>query len=1069
MRSLRALAVLVGLAVVISSPASAQGYFGQNQVQYDKFDWQVLETEHFLIHYYEAEAQAAHDAARMAERAYGRLSRILGHQFREKKPIILYASRGDFGQNNVTGDLGEFTGGVTEGLRHRVLLPFTGDYLSFERVLTHELVHEFQYDIFARGRAGGGLQTLQAVQPPLWFMEGMAEYLSLGPDHAITTSVMRDAALNGRLPTLQQMTMRPYEFNPYEFGEAFWSWVGERWGDDAIGRLMNALPSVGVERAFRRELGLTTEELGDEWKEAMQTKHLANIASLDRVRRFAQPLLSERRSGGQIFIAPALSNDGRYIAFLSNGSFARGEVFIDLWLGDANTGKRIKRLVKSTTNADFEELRLLYSQSSFSPDGQYLAFTAQRQGRDVLYLLDVRRRRTVRRIDLPLEGVTSPGWSPDSRRIVVSGNNGGITDLYVVDADGKNFRQLTNERWGALQPQWSPDGKTIAFVTDRAEDSSMELLRFSPWRLALHDMETGRTELVPGQDGHNLNPQWAPDGRSLAYISDRAPSRAQNVFLYDFDAREHYQLTNVIGSVSAATEYSPTLTWAREADRIAFTYNEDNKYTVWAVNNPRSMRRDPYRAPTRTIVAAADSFALQGAADDTVEIPPAQETLEGRRSSFYRSGSGFRRANDLPISGEHGVRGTISVAALLDSASLALPDTTTFKKYKYRVRFEPDYIARPSVGYVQDQRGNGLLGGTMIVLSDLLGNHHLGFAGEVNGRFSDARLFTAYTNLGGRLQYSTGAFQEPYYFLTGENLIESGGLLEQYQTITRYAIRQAYGVGLYPFNRFTRAELGMRFTNIDRANYFIYRQIDARGFSTPFFLDSIRNEPGINYFSPYVALVSDNSLFGYTGPIFGRRYRLQIQPSLGTLQWMNYLVDYRRYDAIIFNYLTFATRLYADISVGRDEETFWKYLGRPDLVRGYDRSRLASSQCGFLGANPEACNATQLLGSRAVVANAELRFPLIRRFELGILPIALPPLDGLFFFDAGMAWSGRHEISLTRPDNYDWNMQRYPLRSYGLGLRLNLFNYAILRWDYSRPLDTPERKPIWTFYIAPSF
>ena len=143
--------------VVLAERAEAQMYFGQNQVQFDRFRWKVLETEHFLVHYYPEEQAIITDAARMAERSYGRLSRMLNHQFREKKPLILFRSRTDFGQNNVTGDLGEGTGGVTEALRHRILPPFTGDFKTFEHVLAHELVHAFQYDIFARGRAGGGL------------------------------------------------------------------------------------------------------------------------------------------------------------------------------------------------------------------------------------------------------------------------------------------------------------------------------------------------------------------------------------------------------------------------------------------------------------------------------------------------------------------------------------------------------------------------------------------------------------------------------------------------------------------------------------------------------------------------------------------------------------------------------------------------------------------------------------------------------------------------------------------------------------------------------------------------
>jgi len=74
------------------------------------------------------------DAARMAERSYARLSRLLQHQFREKKPIIVFASRGDFAQSNVFGDLGEGTGGITDLLRQRMAQPFTGDYRSFETV-----------------------------------------------------------------------------------------------------------------------------------------------------------------------------------------------------------------------------------------------------------------------------------------------------------------------------------------------------------------------------------------------------------------------------------------------------------------------------------------------------------------------------------------------------------------------------------------------------------------------------------------------------------------------------------------------------------------------------------------------------------------------------------------------------------------------------------------------------------------------------------------------------------------------------------------------------------------------
>src|SRR5467141_2082526 len=331
-RTITRLAVFAVL--LLTAPPLAAQYFGQNRVQYRNFNFQTIQTEHFDIYYYPDERGGALDAARMAERAYARLSRILHHQFSSRKPIILYASQSDFQQTNVVDATGEGLGGVTEFFKHRAVLPLTGSYAEFEHVLQHEMVHQFQYDVYSRGHAGGGVQTLVAVNPPLWFMEGMAEYLSRGPIDPETAMWLHDASLEGHLPTIEQLTYDPRIF-PYRFGHALLAYVGEKWGDEAIGQILQASVSSGVEGGFKRALGVTLDDLSSEWRDAVQTTSLPQLADHYRARRIAQPLLTRKRSEGTLHLAPALSPDGRDIAYFSE----KNSFFVDLYLADAETGR----------------------------------------------------------------------------------------------------------------------------------------------------------------------------------------------------------------------------------------------------------------------------------------------------------------------------------------------------------------------------------------------------------------------------------------------------------------------------------------------------------------------------------------------------------------------------------------------------------------------------------------------------------------------------------------------------------------------------------------------------------
>ncbi|MGH7653902.1 MAG: hypothetical protein ACREN6_04500 [Gemmatimonadaceae bacterium] len=1096
LRSLSA-AVFAGALLFGASVAGAQGYYGQNQVQYQQFDWRVLRTEHFDVHYYPQEAAGAKIAARMAERSYARLSRVLNYTFKERKPIVIFASRGDFAQSNVFGDLGEGTGGVTDFLHQSATFFLEMDLSETEHVMTHEMVHQFQYDVFSRGHAGNGIESLAQTQPPGWYMEGMAEYLSIGPNHPADEAIIRDAALNGNLPAIKATENGPVQYLDYRFGESFWRFIGQRWGDEIIGEILASTPTLGIDRAFKRHTGFDLSELNDEWKETMQTTYLPGIANLDRPRKVAQPLLNEKRTGGVIpvYVAPAFSPNGRQIAYISSGSLLRAEVFLDLYLADATTGKRIKRLTHSALNPEFEELRYAYSQSAFSPDGRILAFTAQTGGKDVIYLENVKNLDIERRLDTGLDGMIGPTFSPDGKQIIFSGAKGGFTNLYKIDADGRNLQQITTGDWAALMPAWSPDGRRVAFVSDRGPNTDFQTLKFGKWEINVLDLQTGNIDVIPGQGGKNINPQWAPDGKSLAYVSDR--TGIAQLFIYDFDAKEHYQITKFIGGVQSMTENSPAITWARQADKIAFTFMDDGQYTIWTLSNPRQLKKEPYREPPKVTVVAqmtpADS-AVQRASQAAAAIdaiareqeakanPPAAaqpDSMRGRRVSVYRGPSGLRASDELPAAGQPGSESPVSVAALLDSTALALPNPATFTDEPYKATLKPIGVQRPSIGYAQDNYGQGIFGGTGIIFGDLLGNRQLTTAAAINGRVDEAQLLVDYVSLSHRLSWSAGFQQQPYFFLAGA---AQGALpSNEYQVseeLDRFIIRSAFFTSIYPRNRFQRFEIGASATNIDRSAEFVSEIADLNsGYTTGFYVDSIKGTGAFDFASPYVAYVSDNALFNGTGTgIYGHRYRYQVGTNLGTQNWMSYMADLRRYDAIIFSYLTIATHLYANVNVGSGETLFPQYLANPyapSYVRGYDREQYLQSNCGAAGTTTvgvtSACSSQQLLGSRTVAASVELRVPLIRRFDLGFIPLSMPPIDGEVFYDAGMAWSGGQSISLTRPGNYDPSTMRYPLRSFGYGIRINVFNIALVKLDYAIPHDSFDSKGYWWWSIGQAF
>jgi hypothetical protein len=422
---MRRLSVVSSLAIALAflvgaEPVSAQ-YFGRNKVQYDDFNFKTLEATHFDVYYYPEEKTAVSDAARMAERWYRRHSRTFLREFHEKKPLIFYANSADFQQTNaVRGNLGQGTGGVTESLKERVIMPLTGSYAETDHVLGHELVHSFQYDIALRG----DVQNFSLRRLPLWLVEGMAEYLSVGRTDPHTAMWLRDAALRDDLPTVEQMTTQMQSYFPYRYGQAYMAYIGGKYGDAAVANLYKLSGRVGVDSAFVYALGITADSLSHEWKQSVRDTYLEETKTRTPVDSVGQAVLGTPGEKRTLNISPAVSPDGRYVAFIS-----RRDVFnTNLYVADAETGEIIQELEGTKSNPHFDALRFINSAGAWSPDGRRFAFITFADGDNEINTLNVETGEITKRTDVQGVGaIENLAWSPDGGQIAFSGLKGGRT------------------------------------------------------------------------------------------------------------------------------------------------------------------------------------------------------------------------------------------------------------------------------------------------------------------------------------------------------------------------------------------------------------------------------------------------------------------------------------------------------------------------------------------------------------------------------------------------------------------------------------------------------------------
>jgi hypothetical protein len=1008
------MAIAVVLACACGSPASAQ-YFGQNKVIYHRLKFEVMQTDHFDVYHYPAERKGAEIAARLAERWHARLERLFTHRLAGRQPLILYASHADFEQTNVvSGTLTESTGGVTESLRRRIVLPLGGAIADTDHVIGHELVHAFQFDITARADMGPG--EAGASQLPLWFIEGMAEYLSVGPVDVNTAMWLRAALVHDALPTIKKLDDTKYF--PYRWGQAFWAYVCGRWGDQVIRPMLDAGSRTGnVDMAIESVLHVTAAELSRDWQESIRKTYRAALET-------ARPPLGRRLIEGRELVAdlnvgPTLSPDGKHIGFISQ----RGLFAADLYIADVETGRIVRKLTSTATDPHYSSIQFIYSAAAWAPDSRRVALATVTKGDPTLAIFDAVNGRKERDIRVSgVDDITSPSWAPDGSAIAFSGMKQGLTDLFVYDLKSGAVRQLTDDAYADLQPVWSPDGERLAFATDRFS-TDLNSLTTGPYQLAIYDLRSSEIAKVPAFEATtHLTPQWAPDAESLYFVADRGG--IANIYRVWIATGGITQLTAVATGVSGITTGSPALSVASRTGHVAFSVHQDDKYDIY-VAEPAAARGE---LPTEY----ARTMSL---------LPPAD-------------------------------RGLGEVADLLADTSYGLSHES-YETVPYKAKLSLEQAGQTMVGAGVGRFGPALSGGLSLTFGDELGNHTLGTAvglnSGVNGMswndiggevvYIDRQRRWNWGVIGAQIPYLTSGYRSTTWITPGGDLVQTDELLTLRQTE-----RSASGITVYPFDRSRRIELQAGATRIS------YDQtIDTQSYSLLTGLVYEENSITTPVASPLTlgtaaaAYVFDSSNWGATSPVQGQRYRLEVSPVVGSLRFTGALADYRRYFMPVPFY-TIAARVVHYGRYGPDGEDARLYpldISSPAFMRGYDSASIDASEC--IATASSGCPAYErLLGSRMLVGNVELRFPLLRPLGLTRNMYGPVPIEVAVFAASGVAW--------TRNDRPRWfGGSRAPISSTGVSLRVNIFGAAVGRFDFARPFQRPGQGWTFSFNLLPGW
>lgn len=878
--------VLLILTVLTAVPAYP---FGKNKIVYDEFKWSVYHSTHFDVYFYEEERPSLQRVVDAAESAYLDLSKKFNFQVSKKIPLIYYATHSAFEQTNVMLNfIPEGVGAFAEAAKNRMVLPIDMPDDELLQLITHELTHIFEYEIFFQGKFGKNL----TASPPTWLMEGLASFMAQDEDSR-DRMVLRDAVVNDRIP---RVSLNPQGYFAYRFGHAVFRYMQEQYGWDGLRDFIyeyrNTLGS-SIDRALKRAFNVTPDEFDSRFRTWLRKQYLPALVAKGEPQEYGDPFKINPDDPSNE-ISPASSPSGDLLV-----GFTTYKEDIDLALLNIPERRLLKNLTTGYTSRyeypvvqAFTTASVMGRDVSFAPSGDQVAlFVKKERGRNLM-LINPLTGAIERSISMPIEQQLAPAYSPDGKHIAFAGIQGNQSDIFLYDIESGNLENVTQDAFFDGAPVFSPDGNWLIY-------SSVGERYAKLYRLNLAN-RAERFQLTTG-DWNDLDAYYSPDGKRLFFASDKETGRnvavaadilertedaarpdggtpkpdpmnftAYNIYSLNLENGDLLQYTDVVGGC-----FTPVVfTGENNKERMVFSSYYKGQWRLYSTTTDK-----PLHAAEKTTLPSAP-------------IKPEERSVFRSTSEFFLDEEKIEKTGGFKLFIED-----VSVNAGVTSDQLFVSRTTVF-------------------------------------MSDMLGGRR--FIASVDSVASFSNFDFLYLDLRRRTNWGARLFDNRSFYVTQNT---QTGELNRRQS---YRETGLMGIVSYPFDRYHRIEGGLGYLSRD----YFYPRFFPDPDGGPDLVGYEKRNDQYPVFS--TTFSGDSAVWKFFGPVSGRRYEIgaAYAPDMtdsGTLS-ADLSLDWREYFQISSRTLL-ATRLYASWSEGNAPN--FSYFGGLNTLRGYDFRTLVGQHAGF--------------------------------------------------------------------------------------------------------------------------